>query len=525
MAMELNRKISLTAGLFTTTMILLIGFIVYVQWVSTLRRQMELSARDLAVAISHMDEVQYNLTRANGSIPLQRIAEELKLNTRTQYIHILDSRGIYFAHTFPARLGDRESDPFLLSLLGNPLSGSAVRRTESSLLPSVEAVVPVYYQGEPVGLVIAGMLNGRVFQDIRLNLQSLVLFLILAVFVSLYSSRRLAGSIKKSMHGMEPGEIARLLGQRAMTLENLKEGIITIDQDGVLIYFNRSARHLAGLNDGDLEKPAQAYFFGEEYTACLGERKTMISELITPEGLTLQCRMEPIREGESENILGFTMLLENLTEVRARAEEITGIRQMNEGLRAQNHEFLNKLHTISGMIELEEYGEAVQFINGISHNRKEMTGRLSRLIKDPSVAGLLLGKYNKAQELKISFHLEDASILGDNTEKTDLINLVLGNLIENALDELAGVPEGSVTILIEQRRDMLKLKVTDNGGGIEDREMAFEKGYSTKGLERGLGLYLTKKSVIREGGVIGVESKPGHTVFSVKVPLERRADL
>ena len=505
-------------------MILLIGLIVYIQWFSTLKRQMELSARDLAVTISEMDEVQYNLTRSNGSIPLQRIAEELKLTTRTQYIHILDSRGIYYAHTFPGQLGTKEEDPFLLSFLVQPEEEGDVRSTSSSLLPSVEAIVPVYYQGYPVGAVITGMLNGRILQDIRLNLESLVLFLILAVFISLYSSRRLADNIKRSMHGMEPTEIARLMGQRAMTLDNLKEGIITVDQNGFIIYFNRSARALAGLSVLDLEKPVHTFFFSEEYSSCQKERRTMISELITPDGLTLQCRMEPIIDGSSDTLLGITMLMENLTEVRARAEELTGIRQMNEGLRAQNHEFLNKLHTISGMIELGEHREAVQFINGISHNRQEMTGKLGRMIKDPSVAGLLLGKYNKAQELKIGFQLDDDSFLREDTGKTDLVNLVLGNLIENALEELRDTGAGAISIKIGERQGSLCISVADNGRGLEEGAAPFEMGYSTKGTERGLGLYLIKKSLARDEGDISVESKPGHTVFSVCILLQRRGE-
>ena len=520
--MELNRKISLSSGLFTTTMILIIGLIVYIQWMSTLKRQMELSAQDLAVTIADMGEVKYNLTRSNGAIPLQRLAEELKLSTRVQYIHILDTRGIYYAHTFPAQLGTREEDPFLLALLENSSSHSVVRSTESSRLPSVEAVVPVYYQGEFAGLVITGMLNGRVFQDIRLNLQSLLLFFILAVFISLFSSGKLADNIKKSMHGMEPREIARLLGQRAMTLENLKEGIVTIDQYGSIIYFNRSARTLTGLNDGDLNKPVHSFFFGDDYFTCLQKKKTMISELITPEGLTLQCRMEPIEERDSDSLLGVTMLFENLTEVRARAEELTGIRQMNEGLRAQNHEFLNKLHTISGMIELGEHKEAVQFINGISHNRQEMTAKLGRLIKEPSVAGLLLGKYNKAQELKIPFRLDEGSYLPEDSAKVDLINLVLGNLIENALDELKKSSDGALAVKISCESGRCLIEVSDNGKGIEDKEKAFEKGFSTKGEDRGLGLYLIKKNVLREGGEIRLETKPGHTVFTVILPGERR---
>ena len=236
--MKLNRKISLATSLFTTVMILMIGLLVFKQWFSTLETQLEFSARDLAITISGMEAVQFNLTRSNGSIPIQRKAEELKLATRTQYIHIINAEGIYYAHTYPGFLNTREKDPFILDQLKTPYPEMVIRHLDSSPLPSIEAIAPVYYQGELAGLVIAGMLNGRIYQDIRLNLDTFILFIILAVFISIYSSGILSYNIKKSMHGMEPEEISRLLGQRAMTLENLKEGIITIDQNARIVYFN-----------------------------------------------------------------------------------------------------------------------------------------------------------------------------------------------------------------------------------------------------------------------------------------------
>lgn len=523
--MKLNQKISLSTGIFTTTMILLIGIIVFQQWFSTLKNQLELSASDLAYTIAEMESIQFNLTRSNGSIPIQRKTEELKLSTRTQYIHILNKNAVYYAHTFPGHLGSIESDSYLLEKLSDPLQSVSIRQTELSPLPTVEAIAPVYYEGELVGLVIAGMLNGRVYQDIRMNQETLILFLILAVFISLYSSGRLSSNIKKSMHGMEPSEISRLLGQRAMTLENLKEGIITIDQDGHIIYFNDSARTLAGMNDLDLNCQAGQYFFGKDFFKCLDKRDPLHTELINPSGLTLQSHFEPIFEDETSTVLGATVLIEDFTEVRARAEELTGIKQINEGLRAQNHEFLNKLHTISGLIQLEEYDEAILFINGVSQNRKEMTVKLGSRIKDPSVAGLLLGKYNKAQEQKTGFYVDDSSILKSNNGMTDLINFIMGNLIENSLEELCETIGGSIRLRIHEGNSWLTLQLRDTGSGIEDKEKSFQKGISTKGHNRGLGLYLIRKRILQAGGTIELVSVPGDTRFTVRLPLDIKKEL
>lgn len=77
---------------------------------------------------------------------------------------------------------------------------------------------------------------------------------------------------------------------------------------------------------------------------------------------------------------------EDLTEVRKMAEELTGIKKMAWSLRAQNHEFMNKLHTISGLVQLEEYDEAVKFINVIASSKKNITTIISDKIRDVSLA-------------------------------------------------------------------------------------------------------------------------------------------
>ena len=244
--MKLNKKISLIAGLFTTTILLLLGLLVVQQWFSTLLRQQELTARDIAYTISEMETVQTNLTRSNGSIPIQRRMEELRLSTRIQYIYVMDVDGRYYAHTVPGRIMTVGNDPFYREILNSENPGSQIRHTGESRLATIEAASPVFHQGELVGLVVAGLLNGRVYQDISLNIQTFCLIIILAVFISLYCSRYLAGSIKESMQGLEPKEISRLLGQRAMTLDNLKEAIVTVDQDGKILYFNQAAEKLGG---------------------------------------------------------------------------------------------------------------------------------------------------------------------------------------------------------------------------------------------------------------------------------------
>ena len=116
-------------------------------------------------------------------------------------------------------------------------------------------------------------------------------------------------------------------------------------------------------------------------------------------------KYNPLKNDKDE-VIGVVMNFRDLTEVKKMAEELTGIKKMTWSLRAQNHEFMNKLHTISGMIQLEEYKEAVKFISNVAKNRNEINSILTDQIKNVSIAALLFSKYNKAEEARIIFKID-----------------------------------------------------------------------------------------------------------------------
>jgi len=518
--MMLKRKISLVTGLLITGIILAMGLLITQQWLRTLQTQLELESRDLAITISHMDTVRYNLTRSNGSIPIQRSMEGLRLKTRAQYIHVINSEGIYYSHTYPAYQGTRITDPYYSRLLEEP--GISVRRAGETRRPTVEAAAPVYYQGKPVGLVVTGLLNGRIYQEVSSHLIAFGLAFLLAVFAGLYSAGFLSRSIKKSIYDLEPDEIARLLGQRILILENLKEAIVSIDQNSRIIFINRAAGRFLSLNDMDLNRPVGLYPFREGFEECLASGNQQVREVHAPGGEILFSRFKALREEKTGEVMGVTAVMDDLTEVRRRAEELTGIKQINESLRAQNHEFINKLHTISGLIQLEEYEEAIRFITRTSENRQEIIALLTRCIKDSSVAGLILGKYNRAREQKTEFSLDPESYLPSLPGRTDLISLILGNLLENSLEELAGSPEGRIGLSIAEEGNKIIIELEDNGAGIsrEEQSKVFKKGFSRKGADRGFGLFLIREKIRDAGGTIHLESRPGETLFTIILPKE-----
>lgn len=224
-------------------------------------------------------------------------------------------------------------------------------------------------------------------------------------------------------------------------------------------------------------------------------------------------RLPLLNEGKVE---GAIAIFRNRTEVTKLAQDLTGVQHIVEALRANTHEFTNKLHVILGLLQLGETEKAEEYVQQITETRTQSIGYVADRIKDSSVAALLIGKAYRAAELGITFTLDPASALQGSGQFLPLSGLitVLGNLIENAFDALQGAPSdvpSEVTVSIREGARGLLLSVDDTGPGMtqEVQQHIFERGFSTKGEGRGTGLSLVKDTLDAYNGTIRVESEPG----------------
>jgi two-component system sensor histidine kinase DctS len=232
----------------------------------------------------------------------------------------------------------------------------------------------------------------------------------------------------------------------------------------------------------------------------------------------------PIRyQGE---IIGAVATFQDKTEVNRLAEELTGVKSFVEALRVQNHEYMNKLHTIAGLIQLEKSQQALDYIFDLTEEQQELTRIISKNIFDHSIAGLILGKYARAKELRINLDIDRDSKLYELPpclETGDMV-AVIGNLIENAMDAVrqAEQERRKVYFAVFDKTGELTITVRDWGSGIpeEKLETIFNQGYTTKGsADRGIGLYLVRQYVELAGGRITVKNfNEGGAEFSIIIP-------
>ena len=208
-------------------------------------------------------------------------------------------------------------------------------------------------------------------------------------------------------------------------------------------------------------------------------------------------------------------------------EDFEGTKFLVDSMRANNHDFTNKLHVILGLIQIGEYEKAEAYIENISIIQRETVSAIMKAIDNASFSALLIGKICRASECNVKFVLEDNCIFKneDISIPSEALVTITGNLIDNALDAMNMQIESvnkskTLTFGVFTKSKNLLITVKDNGPGIPKNIMdkIFEKGFSTKGEGRGVGLFHTKQLIESLGGSISVESLEGiGTKFTVSV--------
>jgi signal transduction histidine kinase len=113
---------------------------------------------------------------------------------------------------------------------------------------------------------------------------------------------------------------------------------------------------------------------------------------------------------------------------------------------------------------------------------------------------------------------DDVVVRGDREK----LGQALVNLIENAIDAVAGRPDRRVCLVVERENGTAQVRLSDNGPGAppEVRARLFEPFYSGKPNGTGLGLAIVERTVAGHGGRIDVAEPPGGgLIFTIELPL------
>lgn len=521
--LKLQYKIALLSTIMMCLVLVLAGSLVLQNiydytYKSTARR---------ALAIGHMvagmPNVQAAIVSDNPSAILQPVAERWRKSTGAAFIIISDMRVRRLTYPVPELVGTP-----MAQLYRDPaLHGQEfVDVAKGDLAPSLRAYVPIFNEdGKQIGFVSVGFYVDDISAITRPMIGQISFAFVIAMCFSLVGAIALARHVKKVIFGLEPQEIATILKERVATLEAIREGVIAVDLDKRIRVLNQQAARVLGL-DADA---ANGLLIDEvlpanRLTDVIATSRAIYDEEQRVGDTIILANSVPI--AVDDKVVGAVISFRDRTEVSRIAEELTGVHRFVDALRAQAHEFKNKMHTIAGLIQLKQYDEAVDFAVDSRISQQDLFNQLTGRIKDSVVFGLLLGKASQMSELGIEFSVDTASVIDQlppNVSSGDLI-LIVGNLLENAIDAVAGSEEKKIFVSLIQNENDLRIRVQNSGPWI-DAALAtgiYQRGITTKRSGRGLGLALVAEKLhLIQGTVTHRNLAQGGVEFEVSIPYRR----
>lgn len=456
---------------------------------------------------------------------------QLKTLDQIQYIIVADTEGIRYSHPNPQMIGKKfvGGDEFRVVKEGETYISEAT----GTLGKSLRAFIPIYdtENEKEIGFVSVGTLIQIIGEAKHMAILYIILISFCGLTVGIVGAFILANNIKNTLLGLEPEEITRLYNEKMGILDAIYEGLIAIDNKGKITLINDSALNILHyenhIDKNDIVgKDIEEVLPTTRLTTVLETGKSEFEKEQRINNTVIMTNRIPIKD--RGKIVGAIATFRDKTEVTRLAEELTGAKKMSWSLRAQNHEFMNKLHTIAGLIQLEEYDEALQFISDVAKTRSKISSILTEKIKDPSLSAILLSKYNKAEESRVKFKIDEVStlsLLPQYMTSEEIVSIV-GNLIENSLDEVSNDGDGEIYIKIVQNKDYLEIKVKDNGPGIKEDygNKIYEQGFTTKEGQRGHGMYIVKKIIEEANGSIEFKVDKG-VLWDIIIPMVRGEQL
>lgn len=315
------------------------------------------------------------------------------------------------------------------------------------------------------------------------------------------------------------------VGERERIFDSLREGILAVDAHGRITMLNKMARSMLDLRGDVLGADADSLIPGLDIMRVVQTKTPVYDAEQNLRGALLSCSKAPVViNGRAR---GAIVAFRDLSELQAMAEEMTGVKMYVETLRIRNHEFMNTLQAISGLVQLGQYDRAVRYIAAETGASQSAQAFMTERIKNAAVCGIVMGKAGLCREQHIRFVLDPESFCADHSGAINDRSLVIivGNLLQNAVEALLekGVtPESQVTLAIYDESGRIFILVRDNAGTMNSRtaEHVFDKGFSTKGRPSGYGLYNVASIVDALGGDIDVDYVPGgYTEFTVTIPI------
>lgn len=521
--MRLLDSVVMVIVLLIVIILLLIGIVFSGQLFDFAMAQKEKVAIETSRNLSETPQLGDMIVDKNKHLFLKRLVVKFKQNTESAAVIITDHAGKIITHSNSRSTGIKLNNPYINKALkgGNSyiyryknqdaklISGTAPIRDS---LKNIVGLVSVVYTVEYIRFISQSYLQKTIFY--------IFLFFIFAMGASVI----IAQGVKNAIFGLEPSEIANLFQTRTAIIESIRSGVLASDRNGIIILKNSKAEELLDLKGQPVEGiPIETFFPKPAIQRALKGSIPVYDAEVVIRGIAIQCNIIPFTTVQEAG--GVVATFRKKDEIDLITGELSQITRYSELLRAQTHEYSNRLHTIAGLLQTKEYQEVLDLIAEETDDQKRIVRLLMEIVGDNALRSLLLGKYMHARELKIDFEIDRESSMNNipqNISRYQLIT-ILGNLLDNAFEATIHSDRPKKVFLSMSDFGDLIFEIEDSGPGIPEEviESLFERGTTSKQREgHGIGLYLVHHALLTmDGSISTLKSDLGGARFTVTIQI------
>lgn len=449
-----------------------------------------------------------------GALLLQRTLTATQQRTGANSIRVTDERGAVLAGLGPPADGSTADSAAPAGASGAHLADTAPPAEDYGTGHGTAwARVPIHAPGTDrfTGTVQVTIPTPTRVGELRNAVPVVGAGLLLGILGALLLARRWRGLTL----GLEPAELAELVRGQAAILHGIGEGVVAVDALRRTTFVNEQAARLLGI-DPDPGRPITDIGLTPrvlDLFRTLESRPTVA----TVHDRVVVVAARPVRHDGRD--LGAVLVVHDRTDVESLARQLDAVQSMSTVLRAQRHEFANTLHLLSGLLHRGRIDEATRRIDGVLGS-----GPLGAAapgidaIADPYLQAFVAAKAAHARERGAELVLgPHTAVDGALLDPVD-VTTVLGNLLDNAFDAVAGSPVKRVEVELVQEESALYIAVADSGPGIAPElvDSIFTEGISTRDGGsipggRGVGLALIRQLARSRGGDVLLSSPGGGT--------------
>lgn len=499
---------------FTSILVILLslGITLYYD-ISRQRMDMDKSISGTATYIASMPEVTAMLEAGYPNPQAKQNIDSLcDSTTDISSVVISDKNGLRFYHTDRQIAGETFVDGDEASILAGSepyiTVGYGTKGNQRRAFHSIKGS-----DGTIIGFVMASVFTAHISDQQKNIIYVHIAILGIMLFVSFFLTHTMVRYLRKSLLGFHPNELLDMYMKQEDVLNAVEEGLVASNLEGTILFANQVARRLFSDDGASLiDKSIYELYPQTQAKTVIKTGHPKHSQTCVIGGRTVLTNEIPIRNNKNP-AEGVLTILFDQTEMLLMTDELSGTKSTLDTFRSFNHEFLNKLHIILGYLQTGETKKAIDFIINSNLVSSEAVRQTADCLRVSQICALVIGKMMHAAELGIRLTLTHDSrcIEKDLLLPADVYVTLVGNLLENAIEELNSDTHDikEIKLGIYCRPDCNIITCEDTGGGIQPELMdkIFEKNVSSKGTNRGTGLYLIRQITDNFHGEIAIDTE------------------